>query len=76
MKMVTYRGQITNKEDDKDLQSLDYYITTKEVVSFVCGFYDKEFESGIFFCDIPLCSAIFGRFENNRDYYTTMSCYN
>lgn len=72
MNEFAYRG-VTNFTDPEDRHALDYYVLTKDVVSFATNYYRDEIRTGAFFTDAAFGDALFERETNKANLQATMN---
>ena len=71
-----YCGEITEGVSNSNLEALDHYCVTKDIVSFVRSYYEEEINDRSFFDGDTYCSAYFGRKENINDIEDTVERFN
>ena len=67
MRHVRYLGSIGGYNlGNDDRESLDHFVTTKDVVTFAQNYYGDIIKKGGFFNDVDLINTLFGRPDNNE----------
>ena len=76
MYKFAYCGEITEGVSNSNLEDLDHYCVTKDIVSFVRNYYEENINDRSFFDGDTFCSTYFGRKKNIENLEDTIERFN
>ena len=73
MKTFRYIKEIMEDLENDELRTLDYWVVTRDVVTFIGALYEDEIQDGSFYMFEGLINGLFERTENTNDVRATMA---